>query len=232
MPDASTHRPTPTGSRSITTPRASRVSAEPLGAVALRLPCLQTWAPAPAATKAAAVDTLKAATRRCGLPPVPHVSIRSPVIGSGSAASSMAASNPHSSSWVGRFMRSAIRKAAIWAGLDTPDMIACMADAASAWDSDSPSTKRSRTSGQPRPASVGDVTSVPPEVAVEHAFGDEAELDLAGALDDRELLGVAVVQLQRVVLHVAGGPEELEADVRRLHRHLGGVVLAHGEARD
>ena len=37
--------------------------------------------------------------------------------------------------------------------------------------------------------------SVPPEVLGEDAAGDEAELDLGGALHDGELLGVAVVQL-------------------------------------
>ena len=42
--------------------------------------------------------------------------------------------------------------------------------------------------------------SVPPQVAVEHAPCDEPELHLGRALDDRELLGVAVVQLG------AGGP--------------------------
>src|SRR5205085_1665680 len=116
MPDSSMQRTTPAGPRSTTTPKASSVSAEPLVAVALRLPCLHTRAPPPAATSAAAVETLKAATRRWGLPPVPHVSMTSPETGSGSAASSMAAKSPQSSSCDAPFVRRATRKALICEG--------------------------------------------------------------------------------------------------------------------
>ena len=62
-----------TASRLIRTPSASRTSAEPHLDVNDRLPCLATTAPAPAATSAAAVETLKVETVP---PPVPQVSMR------------------------------------------------------------------------------------------------------------------------------------------------------------
>ena len=55
----------------VETPRASRTSAEPEREVMERLPCLATLAPAPAATKAAAVEMLKVPEES---PPVPQVS--------------------------------------------------------------------------------------------------------------------------------------------------------------
>ena len=58
------------------------------------------------------------------------------------------------------------------------------------------------------------------------------KLHLARALDDRELLRVAVVELHRVVLHVPGRAEHLERVVAHLHRELRRVVLAHREVRD
>ena len=55
-------------------PRASSTSAEPTLPLALRLPCLATWAPQAAAVKATAVEMLKLSAPA---PPVPQVSISS-----------------------------------------------------------------------------------------------------------------------------------------------------------
>ena len=55
------------------TPSASRTSAEPQRELTERLPCLATRAPAAEATKAAAVEMLKAPEQS---PPVPQVSMR------------------------------------------------------------------------------------------------------------------------------------------------------------
>ena len=72
-PTASMQWATSSGSRSMRAPRASITSADPHWLVAERFPCLATRQPAPAATKAAVVDTLNV-----GLPPpVPAVSTRS-----------------------------------------------------------------------------------------------------------------------------------------------------------
>jgi hypothetical protein len=65
----------------------------------------------------------------------------------------------------------------------------------------------------------------------DHGLADEAQLHLRGALDDGELLGVAVVELHGVVLHVAGRAEQLERHVRGANRQLGGVVLRHRQVR-
>ena len=64
---------TSSGSSSMRAPSASITSADPHWLVAERLPCLATRQPAPAATKAAVVDTLNVGRP----PPVPAVSTRS-----------------------------------------------------------------------------------------------------------------------------------------------------------
>ena len=104
------------------------------------MPCLATRRPAPATTKAVAVETLKVPDAS---PPVPHVSIsisRSvPVCASMSAPRvftltafwRMTCAKPISSSTVSPFIRSAVRKAAIWALVAPPDMMASIAAAAS-----------------------------------------------------------------------------------------------------
>ena len=61
--------------------------------------------------------------------------------------------------------------------------------------------------------------------------GDQPELYLRRALDDRELPGVPVVELGQVVLHVAGRAEHLQRLARDLHRDLARVVLRHREER-
>src|SRR3954454_5353462 len=113
-------RATAPGARSMRAPSASRTSADPLGPVALRLPCLATAHPAPAAISAAVVETLKVVRP----PPVPAVSSRSlRSHWTGVASSRIVEASPASSSTVSPFVRSAIRKAAIWVSDALPSMI-------------------------------------------------------------------------------------------------------------
>src|SRR5580693_275086 len=127
-PASSIQPATPRGSRSIRAPSASNRSAEPDALVAERLPCLATAHPAPAATSAALVDTLK--VRRP--PPVPAVSSRSePVIGTCAASSRIVRAIPASSSTVSPLVRSAIRNAAIWISETSPCMISASTSALS-----------------------------------------------------------------------------------------------------
>src|SRR5438445_633501 len=79
------------------------------------------------------------------------------------------------------------------------------------------------------PSATAGTGSIPPQVSVQHASGDEAQLDLGCALHDGELARVAVPELGWVVLHVAGGAQELQRHSRGAHRQLGGGVLGHGE---
>ena len=111
---------TPSGSRSMRAPSASSTSAEPDELVAERLPCLATAQPAPAAISAAVVETLN--VRRP--PPVPAVSSRSSrAVGTCAASSRIVRARPASSATVSPFVRSAIRKPAIWTSETSPLMI-------------------------------------------------------------------------------------------------------------
>src|SRR6478609_524431 len=113
-------RATASGFRSIRAPSASSTSAEPLSPVALRLPCLATAHPAPAAISAAVVETLNVARP----PPVPAVSSRSSRSQvTGVASERIVAARPASSSTVSPFVRSAIRNPAIWVSVALPSMI-------------------------------------------------------------------------------------------------------------
>ena len=101
---------TAAGSRSIRAPSASITSAEPDLPVADRFPCLATVQPAPAATIAAAVETLKVGVP----PPVPAVSTsESTPASTGVASSRIVRARPSTSSTVSPFVRSAIRKAPV-----------------------------------------------------------------------------------------------------------------------
>ena len=93
-----------------------------------RLPCLATAQPAPAATSAAVVETLKVE----GPPPVPAVSTRSSrKVETGAASERIVRARPTSSGTVSPLARSAIRKAAVWTSLLRPSMIS--ARTAAAW---------------------------------------------------------------------------------------------------
>ena len=85
-----------------------------------RFPCLATAQPAPAATRAAAVEMLKVD----GPPPVPAVSTRSSRPASTPAARRrIVRARPASSATVSPLERSAIRKAAVCTSLERPSMI-------------------------------------------------------------------------------------------------------------
>ena len=142
------------------TPRASTTSADPHFELMLRLPCLATRTPAPAATSAVAVEMLNVPLAS---PPVPLVSTRDsstndaspedssanasrpvPVtaasaarsIGSGAAAARIASANPTISSTVSPFILKAINKPAICASVHLPPSTSAITARASARLSD------------------------------------------------------------------------------------------------
>ena len=98
--------------RSMTTPRASSMSADPLCEDAARLPCLATRAPAAAAMIAAIVEMFTVCDRS---PPVPHVSTTGPSTASGIPAFIMPVTRPDTSLDVSPLARRATRKAAVLA---------------------------------------------------------------------------------------------------------------------
>ena len=156
-------RPRPAGASSRSTPRASSRSAEPQLDEAARLPCLHTGTPAPATTKLASVETLIVWLRS---PPVPTMSTawsRRPAgSGTSSAASSMAASRPVSSSTDSPFIRRATTKPASWAGVAAPSRISASAAWACSAVRSWPATSGPSTAGHPpRSASVGTPPSAP-----------------------------------------------------------------------
>jgi hypothetical protein len=127
-PTSSMQRPTSSASSSMLTPSASSRSAEPHLLVLERLPCLATAQPAPAATRAAAVETLKVE----GPPPVPAVSTRlARSLETGVASARIVRAKPTSSGTVSPLARRAIRKAPVWIGSARPSMIS--ASTAEAW---------------------------------------------------------------------------------------------------
>src|SRR4029077_9840257 len=127
-PISSMQRPTCSGSSSTSNPSASSRSAEPHLLVLERLPCLAIAQPAPAATRAAVVETLKVE----GPPPVPQVSTRSSrLVGTGAASPRIVRARPTSSGTVSPFARRAIRKAPVWIGSVRPSMISL--STAEAW---------------------------------------------------------------------------------------------------
>ena len=119
----------------MTTPSASSTSAVPQADDAARLPCLTIRAPAAAATIVPIVEML---TVRARSPPVPTRSIRRPGMLSGVACRSIADASPSTSAGVSPFIRIAMPKPAIWAGVAAPSMISFIAQAAASAVSDSP----------------------------------------------------------------------------------------------
>ena len=108
------------------TPRASRQSAVPLREEAARLPCLATFTPPAAHTRAAVVEILKLPALS---PPVPTISKTSMPGSTRVAWSRMAAAQPAISSMVSAralLVDRAARKAAFWAAVVWPDMISFM----------------------------------------------------------------------------------------------------------
>ena len=121
-PTSSMHAATSSGVRSMRAPSASSTSAEPERPVAERLPCLAMGTPAPAATNAAVVDTLKVGRP----PPVPAVSTRpGRSVTTGTARSRIARAMPASSPTVSPLARKAISSAAVCTSDARPSMTSC-----------------------------------------------------------------------------------------------------------
>ena len=140
-------------------PRASRTSAAPQRELMERLPCLATRTPAPATTKAAAVEMLKVLRVS---PPVPQVSISGSLAANlrpcgkiGAAWRRITLAKPTSSSTVSPFMRRAARKPAIWASFDWPVRMRSMADSASRRERSSPEMIFSRASWRVKSEGAG-----------------------------------------------------------------------------
>ena len=112
------------GSWEMLAPSASCTSAVPHLEEAARLPCLATFTPPAATTKAAVVEMLKLLDRS---PPVPTISKTSmPGWGTGVACSLMAAAQPEISSMVSAFVlfvERAARNAAFWVAVVSPFII-------------------------------------------------------------------------------------------------------------
>jgi hypothetical protein len=138
-PTSSMHAATSSGSRSMRAPSASSTSADPHWLVAERLPCLATRQPAPAAMKAAVVETLKVGRP----PPVPAVSTRSPRARTGSASSRMVAASPAISWTVSPLVRRPIRNAAVSASEALPSITSRSTRAASSASRSWPPATRS-----------------------------------------------------------------------------------------
>src|SRR5437763_5685051 len=139
-PTSSMHDATASGSRSIRAPSASSTSAEPHLPVAERFPCFATTQPAPAATNAAVVETLNVGRP----PPVPAVSsMSSRATSTRTASSRIVRARPTSSCTVSPLVRSATRKAAVWASDASPDMISRSTAAASSEERSKPDATRS-----------------------------------------------------------------------------------------
>src|SRR4051812_18943964 len=220
-PPCSMQRATASGSRSMRTPSASSTSADPLSPVALRLPCLATAQPAPAAISAAVVETLNVVRP----PPVPAVSRRSSRSQrTGVASARIVEASPASSSTVSPFVRSAIRNAAIWVSDALPSMITRKTSAAC-------SMGRSRRDASASIAFVR-VGSTIPCVAKPHSEEVLQQL-LAGVGQHR--LGVELDALGRqlAVAHrhqdAAAPRAHLEAVRQRVLADDERVVAAHDE---
>src|SRR2546421_9938907 len=129
------------------TPRAVNTSELPERLVTARFPCFATGRPAPAITKAAAVDTLKVLAQ---LEPVPAVSKKRSCLGlSGTARERIAAAMPVSSSTVSPFTANATSAAAIWPSVDSSLSRASRNAEASERDRFSPRINRARKTLKP-----------------------------------------------------------------------------------
>ena len=137
--------------RSMTTPSASSMSAEPLWDDAARFPCLATRAPAAAATIAAMVEMLTVWDRS---PPVPQVSTTGPSTSRGTPAFIIPVTSPDTSPEVSPLARSATRNAAVFAAGAPPASISAITHVVVGVLSSSPASRDSRTSTQSVSSSV------------------------------------------------------------------------------
>src|ERR1700716_1936404 len=125
---SSTQHATPSGPRSIRTPRASSTSALPQALLAARLPCFATRPPAAATTSELTVEMLKLLERS---PPVPTMSIASAGTVTRTATSRSADAQPAISSTVSPRIWSAASSAPSCAGVASPAITDAMAERAS-----------------------------------------------------------------------------------------------------
>src|SRR5215208_4311224 len=198
-------------STSIRPPSASRTSSDPHWLVAERFPCFATRQPAPAAMKAAVVETLKV-----GLPPpVPAVSTRSPPASTLTARSRSTAASPVISPTVSPFVRRAMRNAAAWASDAFPSMISVSTRDASAGPKSTRFESRSIASGR---------TLFGIEEVAEQLFAVRGEHGLRVELHALEGQ-LAVAQAHD---HLAGFRRHLQL-VRQLRVHDKRVVAADHE---
>src|SRR4051794_23091552 len=214
-PASRMHAATASGPRSMRAPSASSRSALPLSEVALRLPCLATAHPAPAAISAAVVETLKVGRP----PPVPAVSSRSSRPHSTRVASArIVRASPASSASVSPLARRAMRKPAICTSLASPAMMTSRTAAAS-------SALRSRPDATASIARVRmgsgiqEVAQQRPALVGEHRLGVElhalrGQLAVADRHDD-----------------AAAGGGDLEDGRQRFLLHDQRVIAPHGQRR-
>src|SRR3954454_1098780 len=212
-PASAMQRATPAGSTPRLAPSASSRSAEPDSDVALRLPCLATAQPAPAAISAAVVDTLNVVRP----PPVPAVSSRSSRSHStGVASARIVWARPAISSLVSPFVRSAIRKAPISTSPASPAMISASTRAACSCESE-------------RPDASASIASVSTGLATAQEVGEQllARVGEDGLRMELHALGgqLAVADAHQDAAAVRGG---LEAVGKRLLLDDERVVATHG----
>ena len=133
------------GGRLMLMPSASSTSALPDLDETERPPCLATRAPAPAATKVAAVEMLKVCAES---PPVPQVSTRCALSATGTLVESSRITIAAAviSPMVSFFTRRPVISAAISTGLTSPAMIWRISDSISSWKISRCSIRRSSAS--------------------------------------------------------------------------------------
>src|SRR5918994_4580990 len=212
-PIFSMHSATASGSTSIRPQRASSTSADPHWLVAGRLPCFAPRQPAPAAMKAAVVDTLKVGRP----PPVPAVSTRSSPASTFTESLRSVAARPAISPTVSPLVRRAMRNAAAWASEASPSMI-------------TRSTREAWSAGRSSPLATRSMASV------RTLFGIEEVAEQLVAVWREHRLGVELHPLERQLAvaqahdHVARARRYLEL-VGKLRVHDEGVVATDHERR-
>ena len=142
---------------SMFTPSALSTSAAPVLDDRARLPCLATGTSWAARTKAVAVETFQVPLAS---PPVPQVSIAPSGAVILSALARMAMAPPVISSTVSPRTRRAIRKAPIWDGVASPDIMMSKAVRASSTGRAAPSATRAI---RPLKVSISFMVSAPPD---------------------------------------------------------------------
>ena len=148
-PEVRTVSATCSGGAAMGTPTTSSRSKLPEVDEALTLPCLQTVAPAPAATKQAIVEMFNAWALRPAVPPVPTMSMAPAGMSRGAAASRMAFASPSSSPTAGPLSRRATMNAATCASVASPARMSPRAARASPGPMSRPAASVASTPGHP-----------------------------------------------------------------------------------